>query len=110
MIGRNDKFLDEINFITKRDILNNLREVGFSNIVIHGNYPFDELRDFYIQYPSGYNINRIAGKSKVLQRLMQGPQIARLLKRCDREYKLYLTAEKPHETNSPPLKPTPSEQ
>ncbi len=94
LIGRNDNFLNEINLITKRKIRRFLNEAGFGKIRFQGCYHFRSGDELCIEYPADYIKTNGVSRAKLIQRLVQAGLVQNLLSTFDREYKLYLIAEK----------------
>jgi len=92
MLGRNPAFVDEINFITRRNLVLYLERAGFSSIVQDPTYPAQRPPDISVEYPEGV-ICRKWGPT-FLQRLVQEAPIHNMLRRFALEYKLYFLVQK----------------
>lgn len=95
LIGRNEEFVDEINFLTKKRLLANLEQAGFDDIRIFYKYVFDSACCIDVTYPENYSLIFAGKKVKALQKYIQKDWAQRFLSKLDREYKLYVTACKP---------------
>lgn len=95
LINRNAKFIDEINFITKKQIYACLKISGFVNIKFHDDYAITHFDRLNVQYPDGINTNFGSNNAKLIQKIVQSKPIRNILSMLNREYKINVTAEKP---------------
>lgn len=95
LINRNAAFIDEINLITKNQIYTCLKISGFENIKFHYEYAITHFERLNVQYPDGINTNFGSNNAKLIQKVVQLKPICNILSMINREYKLYITAEKP---------------
>jgi hypothetical protein len=94
LFGRNPKFLDEINFITLKEILIHLYDAGFKSIKLGYDYPSVDLPHLTVNYPEGFSPVTIKIRRSALQVYIQHPRIHKVLSRFKMEYKLYVEAVK----------------
>lgn len=89
--GLSPKFLSELNFITKKKIKLWTEDIGFSNLIFNPEViKIKDKREFELCYPDGFIMPSIEKeKTNRLNRLVQSPFVTKILKRFDREYKLY---------------------
>lgn len=89
--GLSDKFLSELNFITKRQIKTWVSEIGFKQLIfnpaMNGDKTFPEIR---LNYPDDFVMPIDEKHQSVwLHRKIESAKIANFLAKFDREYKLY---------------------
>ena len=88
--GLSPKFLEELNFITKKEIVKWVNEIGFSSIVFD---PYIEKPvkkyEIKLSYPDDFTMPQHTGGGVWLHRKIESPKVNRILKKFDREYKLY---------------------
>jgi SAM-dependent methyltransferase len=94
LFRRNPRFLNEINFITLREILIYLRDIGFKNIKVGYDYPSVSLPHLAVNYPEGFSAPTIKIRRSALQIYIQHPRIHKLLGKLNMEYKIYIEATK----------------
>lgn len=94
LFGRNPKFLDEINFITRMEISNYLNDAGFRDIKFGYDYPSISLPQLIVNYPEGFFPPATKIHKSVLQVYIQHPRIHNILSNFNMEYKLYIEAKK----------------
>ena len=93
-LGYNPKLLDEINFITRRDILSYLNQSGFKNIMIEFNIPRYPLPLLRVELPESFSPIYQNKRKSYLGILIQHPLIQKVFSFLGMEYKIYGVAEK----------------
>lgn len=93
--GFNTKFVDEINFITKRKLRKLLKDAGFKDIVFYRdlNWQAPEA-NLTVNYPGNFSFKEQKIRNVPIQKFIQKPWVAKLLSKFDREYKMYVSAVK----------------
>lgn len=92
--GYNPQFLDELNFITRSQLLLDLETTGFQNLRLGSNGSNALPPRLFIEAPTGFDPVLSQKRRSYTQTLIQRPMVHRLLSRFGLEYKLYITAEK----------------
>jgi SAM-dependent methyltransferase len=94
LFKRNPKFLNEINFISRQEILMDLRQAGFKNINMGHVYPAADLPSLVVNYPQDFSLPSLKNNKLALQVSIQRPCIQSLLSKFGMEYKIYVEATK----------------
>ena len=90
-LALNPDFMDELNFVTKRQLVSYVEEAGFSKISFNPVYPDVATPNISSCFPQGFALPlQLLGRPTFLQKVIQKHSIARILSLFDREYKLYV--------------------
>lgn len=95
--GLSPVFFDELNFVTKKKIMNWINDIGFSEIKFNPenenrfNSPEQRIK---MIYPSNFRIPNVKSENCRLHSFIEKKTVADFLSRFDREYKLYFTMKK----------------
>lgn len=87
--GFSTKFLEELNYITKKQIVEYVEEIGFSKLAFEPPYSVRNIPDFNVNFPEKFKLPPpVIARPTYLQRFIQKPLIHKILRLIDREYKI----------------------
>jgi SAM-dependent methyltransferase len=92
--GRNPHFLDEVNFITRRELVGYARESGFADIKVGWRYSWDPIPPLVVHYPEGFDPHYADPGKPFLSTFIQRRPVHKLLAMAGMEYKVYVEATK----------------
>ena len=95
-LGYNVKFLDEINFITRSQLLSYLRKCGFKRTLLGFTYPNPGPPKLSVESPNGFDPVQRNTRSFFWGRAIQHPLIQSILRPIGMEYKIWGMVEKPY--------------
>lgn len=94
--GFNTKFVDEINFVTKKSLKRDLENTKFENIYFFEDLNFSgNLPELNVDYPQGFRFAEVSRGITPIQKFIQRHDVSNILRRYDREYKIYVGIKKP---------------
>jgi len=95
LLNRNSDFVEEINFITKKQIYAYLQSSGFEKIKFYDKYAISHFDMLSVECPDEIYAKSGKNSVKFIQKVVQSEPINNILSIFNREYKIYVTAEKP---------------
>lgn len=90
--GFNPKFINELYFVTKKQLRGLAQEVGFKDITFFPQLNYrSELPQVDVNFPEGFEFKvPQRGWQTFMQRFIQKPKVVNFLRKFDREYKVYI--------------------
>lgn len=90
--GVSTEFLDELNFITKRKLIQWCNEIGFSECKFNPEFGTGYKNVFFEQiYPEGFEMPPISASNPTwLHKTIESYRVNSILEKIDKEYKLYI--------------------
>lgn len=97
--GYSLQFLDELNFITKKNIKKWCKEIGFKKIEFNPkSSSYTKYNELKIVYPEGYSLPDVKRKTKNMSyywnKFLEKRKVAKIFGLFDREYKMYFVLSK----------------
>jgi len=95
LLGYNTTFLEEINFLNRRDILEYLRSAGFYKMTLGVKYPVISAEGIEVELPAGFDPVFRGRRRCLWGTVIQHPFAQKTLGSIGMEYKIWGVAEKP---------------